>query len=107
MSGKQGRYYTQGCLSTVTIAGRDQETVLLHNRAVGLGNKFFAVLAQKQCFTHRDAGKTYAKHGKAEHCTNGKGGPWKLDVYQIIGRTFVALPYSRRGSGYWLDLSWG
>ena len=50
---------------------------------MSLGNEYFAIEAQIYCFTHRDAGETYAKHGKAENCNNGKGGAWKLDVYQI------------------------
>jgi len=54
------------------------------------GNMIFGVEAGEYCFTDGKASEshkqtTYARKGKTTGCTNGKGGPWKIDVYKVLG----------------------
>jgi len=52
-------------------------------KAAKSGYGFFAVQYNQECFTHRDAGNTYAKYGRTTGCRNGRGGSWRQDVYKI------------------------
>ena len=54
------------------------------------GYEYFAVQFYGECYGGKDAGKTYAKHGKSEDCwefdkQNGHevGGEWSNFVYRI------------------------
>ena len=37
-----------------------------------------------ECFTHRDAVRTYNRYGKGSGCKNGRGGPWRNNVYEVV-----------------------
>ena len=54
-----------------------------YQKALRLGNHYFAVQYNTQCFTSGDAGKTYDKYGRASGCSNGRGGSWAQSVYRI------------------------
>ena len=54
-----------------------------HERAKKLGNTYFAVQANKQCFTSKNAGQTYQIYGITTGCKNERGGEWKMNVYKI------------------------
>jgi len=53
-------------------------------RAKHYGNYYFAVQNNRECFTSRSAGQTYAIYGSTLGCSHGRGGSWKLDVYKIF-----------------------
>ena len=57
-------------------------------RAQSLGYTVFALQDGNQCFTSKDAGKTYNKYGTATNCKNGKGGDWANAVYKIGNEAF-------------------
>merc|ERR1712013_890455 len=89
-----GKYTNLGCFkdhSSRAIAGgfvRYAPSTAIYQcyqKALRLGNKYFAVQYNTECFTHRDAGRTYAKYGRANGCRNGRGGGWKMNVYRING----------------------
>ena len=48
------------------------------------GYEYFAVQDGNTCWSSADAGETYDLYGKANGCTNGRGGPWMNSVYIII-----------------------
>lgn len=52
-------------------------------RAEAMGWNIFGVLNGQQCYTSADAGDTYQKYGAGTGCTNGGGGFWRMDVYEI------------------------
>jgi len=54
-----------------------------YEKAKQNGNKYFAVQYNHECFTSRDAGKTYHKYGRTSGCRNGRGGGWMQDVYKL------------------------
>merc|ERR1712013_689023 len=89
-----GKYTNLGCFkdhSSRAIAGgfvRYAPSTAIYQcyqKALRLGNQYFAVQYNTECFTHRDAGRTYAKYGRANGCRNGRGGGWKMNVYRING----------------------
>ena len=57
-------------------------------RTETMGWNVFAVQNDRECFTAADAVDTYQKHGEGTGCRNGRGGTWRIDVYEI--RCFIA-----------------
>jgi len=47
------------------------------------GHPMFAVEADVECYTARNGLSTYKKHGVTSGCKNGRGGLWKMSVYQF------------------------
>ena len=59
-------------------------------KAAKLRYEYFGVSANKECYTHEDAGSTYTKHGKTEGCKRGRGQKGKMDVYKVnMGKIFI------------------
>ncbi|XP_035694138.1 neurogenic locus notch homolog protein 1-like [Branchiostoma floridae] len=48
------------------------------------GYKVFAVQDSGQCFSSATAADTYRKYGPSTRCTEGEGGFWSNNVYEII-----------------------
>lgn len=64
-----------------------------YEKALAAGNGYFGVQNNRECFTSRDAGDTYDKHGKSDGCKNGRGGGWRMSVYRINNNlTVITLP---------------
>ena len=53
------------------------------NLAEERGWTVFAVQHSTQCFTAANAAQTYNKYGESTSCTDGRGGSWASDVYEI------------------------
>ena len=48
-------------------------------------SQYFAIQNHKECWSGSDDKVDYDKHGKSDKCTDGTGGPWSNDVYEIAG----------------------
>jgi len=62
---------------------RDLVIQKCQEKALKVGNNYFAVQNGVQCFTSLTAGKTYDKYGRTTGCMDGRGGHWRMSVYQI------------------------
>jgi len=62
---------------------RDLVIQKCHEKARRAGNSYFAVQYGVQCFTSHAAGKSYDKYGRSTGCVDGRGGHWRMSVYQI------------------------
>ena len=60
-----------------------------YQRAIQLGNQYFAVQNRVECFTSKDAGRTYAKYGRSGKCKDLRGGGWAQNVYEILGGKYL------------------
>ena len=70
--------------AVVSYEPRETAVQVCKLRAQGMGYTIFAVQASNQCFTAADAGDTYQKYGASKGCSDGRGGSWANDVYEII-----------------------
>ena len=53
-------------------------------RAAKAGYSVFGVQYGGECYSNKDAEKTYRKYGRANNCSkDGKGGTWSNSVYQL------------------------
>ena len=62
-----------------------------YSKAKAAGNEYFSIQDSTSCFTSSDAGKTYCKYGAGTGCVNGRGGPWRNDIYRLTGNNVLFL----------------